>query len=66
MKNSTLIGKTIKSIDDKYASNIIRIKFTDDTEIVIDTEPIGYGLYTPIFMEPKGYNFVGEPQLGVA
>lgn len=66
MKNSILIGKTIKSIDDKYIFNIIRIKFTDDTEIVIDTKPIGHGLYTPIFMEPKGYNFVDELQLGVA
>ena len=61
-----LVGKTIKSVDDKDAANVVRIKFTDGTDVTIDTDAIGFGLYRPILYpssdyEPKkDFNFDAE------
>ena len=55
-----IIGKTILSVDSTSSSNIIRMKFTDGTEVVIDTMPIGYGLYAPEINKPDGYGFEFE------
>lgn len=52
-----LINKTIKSIDTSTAANIIRIFFEDGTDIVIDTAPLGLGLYTPVIVDSKYYKF---------
>jgi hypothetical protein len=51
-----IVGKTIKEVDDKdFGSNVVRIKFTDGFDCVIDTETIAWGLYAPILFETKDY-----------
>ena len=39
-----MVGKTIKTIDDS-ACNCIGFEFTDGTELLLEVEALGYGLY---------------------
>jgi hypothetical protein len=34
---------------------VLRIIFTDGTSVVIDTEPIGHGLYAPVLRSESEY-----------
>lgn len=51
----TLIGKTIAEVDTKFGANVVLLKFTDQTSVVVDTEVIGHGLHTPVLDDPEGY-----------
>jgi hypothetical protein len=50
-----IIGKTVAKIDKSFGDNVLRIVFTDGTSVVIDTEPIGHGLYAPVLMSEAEY-----------
>ena len=50
-----LVGKTIKSVDDKDSVNVVRMKFTDGTDVTIDTDALGFGLYRPILYPSSEY-----------
>lgn len=52
---SNLIGKTIQKVNVKRACNIVEITCTDGTELIVDCEPIGYGIYTPVLNTPTDY-----------
>jgi hypothetical protein len=47
-----IIGKTIKSVDEKSAANVVNVEFTDGTKVSIDTEAIIHtnagSIYRPI------------------
>lgn len=49
---TALVGKTIKAIDKQFA-NCIGITFTDGTKVTVDTESIGYGIYTPVIYKDE-------------
>lgn len=42
-----MVGKTIKQIDEKSV-NCLNIEFTDGTELLLEVEAAGHGLYTNI------------------
>jgi hypothetical protein len=50
-----VIGKTIKSVDEKFGANVVKLKFTDGSSVVIDTEAIGLGLYCPSLEPVEAY-----------
>jgi hypothetical protein len=50
-----LIGKTVESIDDTTADNVVVVHFSDKTSTVIDTEAIGFGLYRPVLGDVHNY-----------
>lgn len=56
MKWQDIIGKTIKKTNTTFGINVVKITFTDDTSIVIDTEAIGRGLYVPVVFDIKSYS----------
>lgn len=44
IKKRSFVGKTIKSMDTR-AVNVIRFYFTDGSEVEIEVESLGYGIY---------------------
>ncbi len=55
---SDLVGKTIAGIDETFGDNVIVLHFIDTTSAVIDTEAIGFGLYSPVLFELNSYDEV--------
>lgn len=55
MRWSDLVGKTIRSVDSNFGVNVVRVRFTDNTAVVIDTEAIGHGLYMPVVVPAEQY-----------
>lgn len=53
---NTLVGKTIAEVDIKFGVNVVLLKFTDQTSVVVDTEAVGHGLYTPVLQYPGEYD----------
>lgn len=56
MNWNDIIGKTIKSVDERFI-NTVGLEFTDGTKVVIDTESIKYGLTAPILKPASEYEF---------
>lgn len=57
-----LVGKTILSVDMNFGSNVVKLMIADENdleELVIDVEPIGHGLYTPVLNQVSDY----EPKI---
>jgi len=50
-----IIGKTIKEVDTKQGDNIVVLRFTDGTIACVDTQGIGFGLYTPSLTNLEDY-----------
>jgi Cu/Ag efflux pump CusA len=48
------IGKTVESVDTS-SINVVYIKFTDGTDIVLDTERVEHGLYSIVTSNPENY-----------
>lgn len=44
---SHMVGKTIKRIDESSV-NCLNIEFTDGTELLLEVEAAGHGLYTNV------------------
>ena len=44
IKKKSFVGKTIKAVSTRF-TNTFRIEFTDGTHVVLETEPMGYGIY---------------------
>lgn len=44
----TLVGKTIEAVDTEHGQNVVIVKFSDGSKVVVDTEPIGHGMHTPV------------------
>lgn len=42
-----MVGKTIKAIDET-AANCLNIEFTDGTELLLEVESAGHGIYTNV------------------
>jgi len=42
-----MVGKTIKQIDESSV-NVLNIEFTDGTELMLEVEAAGHGLYTNV------------------
>ena len=49
-----IVGKTVKKVNTKNI-NIVILSFTDGTSMAIDTEAVGYGLYTPVLYDAADY-----------
>ena len=47
-------NKTIKSIDTTCV-NVIHFTFTDGTEVTLETEPVGHGIYGFSQYSPENY-----------
>ena len=43
-----LVGKTIEKVDYNTACNVVQVTFSDQTQVSVDTAPVGHGLYTPV------------------
>lgn len=50
-----LQGKTIVSVNTEFGDNVVCLKCSDGSEFVIDVEPIGMGMNTPILLHRKHY-----------
>ena len=53
---SSIIGKTILSVQEKIGMNTIKINFTDNSSVMVDTENVGMGFSRPILINPEAYN----------
>lgn len=51
-----LLGKKIVAIDTS-AANCVMIETDEGERMVIDTEPVGHGLVTPIINDINGYDY---------
>lgn len=56
VKWDTIIGKTIEHVDEEFGSNVILIRFSDQSEIVIDTDNTGWGFFVPVLQYKEAYD----------
>lgn len=55
LKWKEIVGKTIKSVDEKSACNTVKLTFTDGTTLMVDTDAVGHGIYRPVLYPSSEY-----------
>jgi hypothetical protein len=58
LKWNSIVGKTIKAVKEE-SINCVQIDFTDGTDVMVDTEARGHGIYGPILFATAEY----KPQI---
>jgi hypothetical protein len=55
VKWKSIVGKTIQAVKQE-AINAVQIDFTDGNSVTVDTEAVGYGIYSPVLFNSEDYN----------